>query len=251
MVVQGSSCIECSLGTMYDEHTQQCIDCPQGFYQNEIGQLECKPCPSIAGKQGVTATSGARSSNECKERCSSGKFYDEQVGLCRPCGHGFHQAKEGSFHCTPCGPGLTTRSSEAVSVAECRSECEPGLQLSALGNCEPCPVGFYRNRGMPACEQCPAGLTTATIGSSLRSQCNLEVCQPGHYLNVTIDRCTACSKGTYMENEGRSTSCVPCPPDTTTDDIGATAESQCTNPCLVDGKVELCPANAYCVFHKE
>jgi len=54
-----------------------------------------------------------------------------------------------------------------------------------------------------------------------------------------------------MEKEGRPTSCTPCPLDTTTDDVGSTSESQCTNPCLVDGRVELCPANAYCVFHKE
>lgn len=66
MVVQGSSCIECSLGTYYDENSQQCVNCKEGYYQNEIGQLECKPCPTIAGKQGVTATDGARSSNECK-----------------------------------------------------------------------------------------------------------------------------------------------------------------------------------------
>ncbi|KAI1303707.1 Fibropellin-1 [Halotydeus destructor] len=251
MVVKGSSCVECSLGTHYDDNSQTCVDCPIGNYQNEIGQTECRKCPVISGKQGVTAGEGSRSSNECKERCSPGKYYDEQVGLCRPCGHGFYQSGEGAFVCTPCGPGLTTRSSEAVSIQECRSECEPGLQLSALGNCEPCPVGFFRNKGMPTCEQCPSGLTTASVGSSLRSQCNLEVCQSGHYLNVTLDRCSACPKGTYQESEGRKTSCTNCPVDTTTDDTGATSESHCTNPCLVDGKVELCPANAYCVFHKE
>lgn len=54
-----------------------------------------------------------------------------------------------------------------------------------------------------------------------------------------------------MESEGREASCTNCPPDTTTDDVASTSEGQCTNPCLVDGKVELCPANAYCVFHKE
>lgn len=78
-----------------------------------------------------------------------------------------------------------------------------------------------------------------------------EVCTSGHYLNVTLERCVPCSKGSFQETEGRATSCHNCPPDTTTDDVGATAEGQCTNPCLVDGKVELCPANSYCVFHKE
>ena len=80
---------------------------------------------------------------------------------------------------------------------------------------------------------------------------SVEVCTIGHYLNITTDRCTPCPRGSYQEKEGRETSCTSCPPDTTTDDIGSTNEGQCSNPCLVDGKVELCPANSYCVFHKE
>lgn len=250
-VVTGTSCVECSLGTYYDESRQVCVECPIGTYQNELAQTECKVCPMIAGKIGVTDTLGARSSNDCKERCSPGKYYDEATSLCRPCGHGFYSLREGSFTCIPCGPGLTTRSAEASSISECRAECDPGFALSALGNCEPCPVGYFRSKGLPSCEQCPPGLTTSGVGSNSRSKCNLEVCQVGHYLNITTDSCVPCPKGTYQDHEGRDHSCVSCPIDTTTDDVGAVVESQCTNPCLVDGKVELCPANAYCVFHKE
>ena len=250
-VVVGSACVECSLGTYFDESTGQCSECPIGSYQNELSQTECKQCPVIAGKIGVTEVSGSRSSNECKERCSAGKYFDESTGLCRPCGHGFFSSTEGSFSCTPCGPAMTTKSNEATSPTDCRPECEPGLQLSSLGSCEPCPVGSFRPKGIPACEACPPSLTTASVGSSSRSQCSLEVCQIGHYLNATIDRCVPCPKGSYMDKEGRHSSCTSCPLDTTTDDVGSTSETACTNPCLVDGKVELCPANAYCVFHKE
>jgi len=250
-VVVDSSCVECAAGTFYDESSRSCIDCPLGSFQNELGQTECKSCSVIAGRVGVTQSSGARSSNECKERCSPGKYYDEGTGLCRPCGHGFYSVKEGSFSCIPCGPGLTTRSAEASSQSECRPECEAGLQLSSLGTCEPCPIGSFRPKGMPSCEACPPSLTTASVGSSSRAHCSLEVCSPGHFLNSTTNRCTLCSRGSFMEKEGRPTSCTPCPLDTTTDDVGSTSESQCTNPCLVDGRVELCPANAYCVFHKE
>ena len=53
------------------------------------------------------------------------------------------------------------------------AECEPGYQLSPLGNCEPCAVGFYRPKGQPACEQCPSGLTTASVGAAAKTLCNL------------------------------------------------------------------------------
>lgn len=74
----------------------------------------------------------------------------------------------------------------------------------------------------------------------------LEICTVGHYLNVTLDRCIPCPKGTYQDTEQRDTSCQSCPPDSTTDGVGSTSEDQCTNPCLIDGKMEICPANAQC-----
>lgn len=49
------------------------------------------------------------------ERCPAGKYYDDEAGLCRSCGHGFFQPNEGSFKCLLCGLGKTTRTTEAVS----------------------------------------------------------------------------------------------------------------------------------------
>lgn len=49
------------------------------------------------------------------ERCPAGKYYDDEAGLCRSCGHGFFQPSEGSFKCLLCGLGKTTRTTEAVS----------------------------------------------------------------------------------------------------------------------------------------
>lgn len=49
------------------------------------------------------------------ERCPVGKYYDDEAGLCRSCGHGFYQPSEGSFKCLLCGLGKTTRSTEAVT----------------------------------------------------------------------------------------------------------------------------------------
>ena len=97
-IVKGSSCVECSIGTFYSQETKMCMPCPIGSYQNEIGQSQCKSCPIILTKSGTTSSIGARSVNECKPRCSAGKFYDESLGLCRSCGHGYYQPFEGKIN---------------------------------------------------------------------------------------------------------------------------------------------------------
>lgn len=119
-VVIGNSCVECGIGTFFDELSGRCVKCSVGSYQDELGQLQCKKCPNIGEKPGVTIANGARHPSECRERCPVGKYYDMESSTCRPCGYGFYQPNEGSFTCIPCGPGLTTRSSEAISQKECR-----------------------------------------------------------------------------------------------------------------------------------
>ncbi|XP_067122803.1 uncharacterized protein [Centruroides vittatus] len=249
--VVAPNCVKCARGTYYNNYTQSCIPCMVGTYQNGIGELICKPCPKIGSKQGITMSSGARSVEECKERCPAGKYYNLKTDLCHPCGYGLYQPQEGSFSCIPCGPGLTTRSNQATSSQECREECAAGLNLSINGNCEPCPQGTYRPRGTPTCLKCPEGLTTASVSSVRQEQCSLEVCKQGHYLNATLEKCMPCPKSTYQDKEQRETECLSCPSDTTTDGLGATHKSNCSNPCKVNGQTRLCQANALCVFRDD
>lgn len=103
------------MGSYFDKETKTCVPCAVGSYQSESGQLQCSVCPAIAGRQGVTVSTGARSASQCKERCPAGKYYDDEAGLCRSCGYGFYQSSEGSFKCQLCGLGKTTRTTEAVS----------------------------------------------------------------------------------------------------------------------------------------
>lgn len=58
--------VPCAVGTYFDQANKTCTPCPQGSYQSETGQLQCLRCPSIAGRIGVTAGSGARSAADCK-----------------------------------------------------------------------------------------------------------------------------------------------------------------------------------------
>jgi len=107
--------VPCSVGSYFEKETKKCVPCAVGSYQSESGQLQCSVCPAIAGRQGVTVSTGARSASHCKERCPAGKYYDDEAGLCRSCGYGFYQPSEGSFKCLLCGLSKTTRTTEAVS----------------------------------------------------------------------------------------------------------------------------------------
>lgn len=60
------------------------------------------------------------------EKCAAGKYYDAEADLCRACGHGLYQPREGAFSCLSCPRGQTTRTTEAVSAAECRDDCPSG-----------------------------------------------------------------------------------------------------------------------------
>lgn len=73
-----------------------------------------------------------------------------------------------------------------------------------------------------------------------------EICIAGHFLNVTTEECQLCPKGTYQDVEQRDTSCQSCPPNSTTSGIGSTSSDQCSNPCLINDKIELCPPNSQC-----
>lgn len=215
-VVEIPDCVPCAVGTFYEVNNKTCSSCPRGTYQSETGQLQCTKCPNIAGRPGVTVGAGARSANDCKERCPAGKYLDPDSGLCRSCGHGFFQPNEGSFGCDLCGLGQTTRSTEAKSREECRDECTSGMQLGVDGKCEPCPRGTYRAQGVqPACQACPLGRTTPKVGSSTVEECSLPVCAPGTYLNGTINVCVECKKGFY-QSDSQQTSCIPCPPNHST-----------------------------------
>ncbi|KAK3869849.1 hypothetical protein Pcinc_024872 [Petrolisthes cinctipes] len=252
-VVIGSECVDCASGSFYDLESKKCNLCESGTYQNEIGQVACKPCPQRAGRQGVTKAPGTRSVEECQERCAAGRYFDEKNEVCRSCGYGYYQSEEGKFSCKRCDRGLTTRTKEAVSPSECREECESGLQLGQTGPCEPCPRGTYRTKGIhAACVRCPTDRTTLGPGASSIEECSLPICIAGTFLSNlnSVYECHKCPKGTYQP-EALQTSCIDCPQDTSTHNVGATSKDECSNPCEVHGEQMLCDPNALCLFIDE
>lgn len=104
---------------------------------------------------------------------------------------------------------------------------------------------------MAACNPCPPGTTTPNFGSTSIDQCSLEVCRVGHYLNSSSEECVPCPRGTYQDEEQRDLECKSCPPDTTTDGMGSTSRSHCSDPCVVNGEKRDCQEHAFCVFLEE
>merc|ERR1719444_550058 len=186
--------------------------------------------------------------SNCKETCPAGHHYDTVRGSCQPCGNGRYQPEEGAFFCFMCGVGLTTRTPEALTRDECRPECEDGEYLDVQGNCLPCPLGQYRQKGVDlGCQSCPKGFTTSRPGSTAASDCSLPICLAGQYLDAVTNECTLCGLGFYQPDD-QQTECLPCPADTTTKREGATAKEECSNRCQ-EGEQELCDKNAICLFN--
>jgi len=248
-VVVDDQCVPCPPGTFFDAVGRVCTKCPVGQFNPEFAQKECIRCPTIQGIEGVTESTGAASSAECKEKCSPGSYYDKVTDLCRPCGHGRFQSEEGKFTCDLCPVGLTTRTKKAISSDECRQDCLDGEQLGLNEECGLCAIGTYRTQGIHReCQECPQGRTTSKAGSVSQSDCNLPICIPGEYLSAVDNSCKLCPRGQYQP-EGQQTSCLDCPPDTSTVELGATSVDQCTNRCKVEkGEPELCDRNARCQF---
>ena len=247
-VVVDDQCVPCPPGTYFDEAAQVCTKCARGFYNPDFAQRACTKCPSINGAvDGVTETEGATSASDCKERCGAGTYYDQVTGLCRHCGFGRYQPEEGRFSCELCGVGLTTRTKKATSEAECRPNCEDGLQLSVTGECEVCPVGSYRTQGRDrGCKQCPPDRTTSRAASRSIEDCNIPICAPGSALSAVDNECRLCPVGQYQPRS-QETTCYNCPPNTSTRGPGAVNETECTNPCKQNGR-EMCDRNARCMF---
>ncbi|XP_067686009.1 sushi, von Willebrand factor type A, EGF and pentraxin domain-containing protein 1-like [Haliotis asinina] len=56
----GLFCVKCAPGTFFS--AKMCHSCSQGFYQDQEGQMDCKPCPGFS----TTSLIGASSQASCK-----------------------------------------------------------------------------------------------------------------------------------------------------------------------------------------
>ncbi|KIH49608.1 GCC2 and GCC3 [Ancylostoma duodenale] len=206
-------CVPCAPGSYHSLATSQCELCPEGEYQHLTGRTECFKCP----EGHITAGEGAINENECKGdwittvlpestrkrpissvNCPAGNYFDMASSLCTPCGFGFFQPRAGSFECLACDVGKTTMSEAATTEEECRDECP--------------------------------GTTTESVASTRREQCNTPRCKPGQFLVKETKHCQFCPRGTFQDEEQRTT-CKLCPTDHTTASQGGVFQSKAIVSC--------------------
>ena len=61
-------------------------------------------------------------------------------------------------------------------------DCQSGTELKPNGVCVQCERGYYRSFLEESCQQCPAGFTTATNGTTSKPLCDISMC----HFNVPI-----------------------------------------------------------------
>nr|XP_034194420.1 sushi, von Willebrand factor type A, EGF and pentraxin domain-containing protein 1-like [Osmia lignaria] len=127
--------------------------------------------------------------------------------------------------------------------------CEPGTVLkkhtcvkcplgtffdSSTKRCQPCPFGEYQDTtGSLKCKRCPEHTFTRRIRSKSLRDC-IRVCRPGYYsrrrryydTGFALEPCLMCDIGFYQSEYGQ-THCLPCPPNTTTENRGTKYFNDC------------------------
>ncbi|KAL5018925.1 hypothetical protein ScPMuIL_004647 [Solemya velum] len=237
-------CVNCAVGSFYNNQSKQCDSCPVGFYNNVEQRISCFACPS---KQ-TTAGTGATSVTKCYESCPKGKFYSSIDASCKHCRRGYYQDTAGQTSCKTCPSGQTTLGIGAKSEADCSATCKLGQEINVNGQCSDCDKGTYRESAKDAtCRPCPYGFTTPGGGTISSLGCNIRYCDRGQY-RTEDNRCELCRAGEYQNRPGQDR-CKSCAQKGTrfTSPPGATDISQCIeipgNECSIPG---ICHANATC-----
>ncbi|XP_029182740.2 sushi, von Willebrand factor type A, EGF and pentraxin domain-containing protein 1-like [Acropora millepora] len=108
-------CAKCPSG-MFKSSKTDCSLCAAGTYNNQQGQLQCNlACPA-----GTSSLPGAKSSSDCKPKCSSGRFSETGLGPnCHFCPYDTYQNQVQQTSCIPCPNGTSTVSNGADSLSDC------------------------------------------------------------------------------------------------------------------------------------
>ena len=114
-----SSCFaSCEEGWFLDKSVSQCKKCPQGQYQDQLGQDHCKQCPD--GKS--TTREGQKNVSSCTVVfCGKGQFYKTSSASCQLCPYGTYQdAKNHQLeNCQMCQGSKTSVNEGAEDSSKC------------------------------------------------------------------------------------------------------------------------------------
>ncbi|XP_046562706.1 sushi, von Willebrand factor type A, EGF and pentraxin domain-containing protein 1-like [Haliotis rubra] len=155
-----------------------CVECPDGQYQDQPGQLSCKSCGSNMYSL-TPRTSRAR----CVSKCRPGFYSETGQQPCDGCNEDTYWVN--ATHCLPCPDGGSTLYVEGTtSISACRAPCPSGqYSVTGYAPCTPCPRHFYQDsRAQTQCKECDLNQTTEQTGSKTLSDC-----KPGKMSFMTLD----------------------------------------------------------------
>ena len=252
-----------------NQYGHSCILCPlhtHAVEDNVNYHNPCQPCPPFQRRlqNESTCVNGTRAYPEpsdgyCLHKCSVGKFFNNESGICDWCDYGYFQNSTSVLNpvCHRCPAGNTTTFVGATSEKDCMYQCRKG-QFPKHPSCFDCAIGYfmpYEGNRYPQCYKCPFGKTTLNVGSVNQTNC-VDICTVGEYFNITQGACLLCPNNTYQDEEvpGNKLSCKMCPSNSVTLSPGATSINSCLGPCSIgeylDTKPQVpsckqCPLNTY------
>uniref|UniRef100_A0A8W8NVS5 Sushi, von Willebrand factor type A, EGF and pentraxin domain-containing protein 1 n=1 Tax=Magallana gigas TaxID=29159 RepID=A0A8W8NVS5_MAGGI len=178
----------CEEGTELNSTKETCEPCSIGFYKdvsandvsvNKTDRFECKRCPGNLTTYSIKSTD----ISDCIGHCESGHYLYNNT--CLPCEIGKYKNTSSRdisldemsrWHCLACEGQSTTISNGSKT---CIMPCREGSQFNFSSHqCEPCPVGFYKNiTGIHInCTQCPNDYTTRAPGKKSQNDCKKADC---------------------------------------------------------------------------
>ena len=207
-----------------------CAPCPDGYYNDQIGQTECtKKCPvgrfySDATRKANTALWGQV---ECTV-CAAGQYQNEEgKGACKGCLAGQYQPQTEKTSCTTCNAGsITGRTGTGATTC---TACAAGKYSTAsnVASCTTCNAGSITGRtgtGAPTCTACAAGKYSTASNVASCTTCNAGSITGRTGTGATT--CTACAAGKYS-TASNVASCTTCNAGSITGRTG-TGASTCT-----------------------
>jgi len=245
------------MGNYVNISNQVLCTCESG-YSREINSAECTICaenyfciggdiPAQACANASVSRAGSKNQSQCV--CLAG-YSGQDGGPCNPCKNGEWKSMNGSSACIQCLPNKTSALG-SISSASCL--CKPGYSGVDGGPCFACPIGFYKqSEGDLQCSKCSSNQTTLQEASINYTDC---LCNSGFELllhnNFYPHNCTACPVGKYKQKPSIPQSCVSCPANTTTENVGTSEYKNCL--CVAgyyqhaanSSSCTLCPVDTY------
>ena len=231
-----------------------CVPCPDGYYNDQIGQTECtKKCPagrfySDATRKANTALWGQA---ECTE-CAAGLYQNEEgKNTCKTCSAGQFQDTTGNSGCKNCPSGKATDLVQGQGHAD-RTECQRcgvGYYSPTSGRtyCTYCNAmyftspqywgaGKYQNEeGKTSCKTC--GLTETTYSNAAPAcvSCPTGTRASSNYIGT----CGHCWYGEYQDQLGQTT-CKSCIAGQYSSQTGRSSCSSCDTGRYSGGGASSC-----------